>query len=130
MTLRSVDNSMYDKPGIRKLLEEENINVTFINITSRYGVMYNALCLALTCRQTHNLPMNHYLPMLLGPSLSWSLDSWIYNQAITTYHHYSSEFEFRSWHGVLATSHLPAQIIEPDEKPRVNLSTLEGSLLH
>ena len=36
MTLRSVDNSMYDKPGIRKLLEEENINVTFINITSRY----------------------------------------------------------------------------------------------
>ena len=70
MTLRSVDNSMYDKPGIRKLLEEENINVTFINITSRYGVMYNALCLALTCRQTHNLPMNHYLPMLLGPSLS------------------------------------------------------------
>jgi hypothetical protein len=64
---------------------------------------------------THNLPMNHTLPMLQRPSLSWSLDSWIYDQAITTYHHYSSEFEFRSWHGVLATSHLPAQLIEHDD---------------
>ena len=36
MTLRSVDNSIYDKPGIRKLLEQEHINVTFVNITSRY----------------------------------------------------------------------------------------------
>ena len=36
MTLRSVDNSIYDKPSISKLLEEENINATFINITSRY----------------------------------------------------------------------------------------------
>jgi len=36
MTLKSVDNSIYDKPSIRKLLEEENINVTSINIASRY----------------------------------------------------------------------------------------------
>jgi len=39
-----------------------------------------------------------------GPSRSWPYGSWIYNCAISTYHHKSCEFESRSWWGVLETT--------------------------
>ena len=36
-----------------------------------------------------------------GPSWSWSYGSWIYNCAISAYHHYGCEFVACSWRGVL-----------------------------
>ena len=42
------------------------------------------------------------LNLYWGPSWSWSYGSWIYNYlAISAYHHYSCEFEPRSWRGAL-----------------------------